>query len=344
MKTILSTLTAPCLSVLLATSAPVFAQVANQGSFDFNPSGLEQTAIPGSSCSGFFMTPSFKCDRINIPAYVARAKDGSRRALVILNGNSGGLDRRHNEYAHFLAENNINAVVLDSFKARGHSGGTGGDLTAGRAKGLDGFNMSIDALTAASELATRPEWGGTKFGYMGESMSGSSAINVTRPYIGQIVQQQSGKLRNFDAVVASYPACIDRNAAEGFKKIPFLLIQPEKDDITLASDCKKQVEWMNARGGDARMVILDGEYHDHDGPWNLQHLKAENTSRCASTRKGDKFVLEGSGKEFPATPDGYREMRDSCKSYGHMSGNRGTPRVGYDKWLVFFNEKLLNTP
>jgi dienelactone hydrolase len=327
--------------LLIAVSSVAHAQ-APQQDIAFRPTGLQQSYIAGHNCSGFWATPSFKCSPIQMPAYFGYAKDGSHKALVILNGNAGGLDKRHGDYARFLMEHNINAVVLDSFAARGQSGGMPTDLSTGRTKGLDGFNMAIDALVAAATLSAMSEWANAKIGYMGESMSGSSAINVVRPYLGQIAKQQVGKLRDFDAVVSIYPACIDKNEVEGFKKIPFLLIQGEKDDITLASECQKQVAWMNARGGNAEIAVLPDEYHDFDGPWRLARLGGENTSKCANTRKGDKFVLDATGQEFPGTSEGYTAMRDSCKFRGHMSGNRGKERVGYDLWLAHFQKYLLN--
>lgn len=328
-------------ALLIAVSCASHAQ-APQQDIAFNPTGLQQSYMPGHNCSGFWQTPSFKCASIQIPTYVGYAKDGNRKALVILSGNAGGLDKRHGDYARFLMEHNMNAVILDSFAARGQSSGTPADLSAGRTKGLDGFNMSIDAMVAAAVFGAMPEWVNAKIGYMGESMSGVSAINVVRPYIGQIVKQQTGTLRDFDAVVSIYPACIEKNTIERFKKTPFLIIHGEKDDIALASECQKQVTWMNARGGEAKITIIPDEYHDFDGPWRLRKAGAENTSKCANTRTGDKFVLDATGQEFPGTPEGYTAMRDSCKFRGHMSGHRDKERVGYDLWLAHFQKYLLN--
>jgi dienelactone hydrolase len=330
------------LAALLITVSGASHAQAPQQDIAFNPTGLQQSYIPGHNCSGFWQTPSFKCAAIQIPTYVGYAKDGSRKALVILSGNAGGLDKRHGDYARFLMEHNINAVVLDSFAARGQSSGTPADLSTGRTKGLDGFNMSIDAMVAAATLGAMPEWTNAKIGYMGESMSGASAINVVRPYIGQIVKQQTGKLRDFDAVVAIYPSCIEKNTIERFKKTPFLIIHGEKDDIALAPECERQVTWMNARGGEVEITIIPDEYHDFDGPWRLRKAGAENTSKCANTRTGDKFVLDATGQEFPGTPEGYTAMRDSCKFRGHMSGHRDKERVGYDLWLAHFQKYLLN--
>lgn len=330
---------------LSAAASSCFAQFFSQPDISFRPTGLEQMSIAGSSCTGFWETPSFKCVQIKIPAYMAGAKDGSRKALVIINGNAGGLDRRHGDYARYLADNNINAMVLDSFMARGHKGGVTSNLNHFRSMGLDGFNMTIDALTVATELSAYPEWAEAKIGYLGESMSGSSAIGVTRPYMGRIVEQRNGgKVRDFDAVAGLYAPCFERNTIERFKNIPLLLVMPEKDDATPAPLCKRQVDWMNARGGNAQYVELPDEHHDFDGPWALKRFQSNNTARCANTRIGDKFVMDDSKKEFPGTPEGYSAMREQCTTSGFNSGHRGKERVGYDIWLAFFQNKLLGQP
>jgi dienelactone hydrolase len=60
-----------------------------------------------------------------VPAYFARVKGGDRHALVVILPGAGGLDKRHSDYANFLASNGINAVVLDPWRARGMQHGSG---------------------------------------------------------------------------------------------------------------------------------------------------------------------------------------------------------------------------
>ena len=326
----------------VALAGLAHAQQPSELDHSFRPDGLDATTIPGTSCTGFWKTPSFQCRPIQIPAYFARAKDGSRSALVVISGNAGGLDSRHPDYARYLAEHNINAVILDSFVARGHQGGVGRDLNSGRNQGLDAVNMSIDAVTAAAVLTSQPEWSKAKLGYLGESLGGSTAINVVRPYIEGIVKEQNPtfRMRNFNAVAALYSACIDRNTIERFKPIPFLLVSAELDNVTLPDACARQADWMNARGGKVQFVVVPGEHHDYDAPWALKYLNSQNTSKCSNVRDGDKFTLESNGKEFPATPQGYNDMTSSCATRGFMTGNRGKPRVGYEIWLKHFQQYL----
>ncbi len=317
-----------------------FAQFGFQSDITFRPDGMENVAFPSTNCTGFYKTPNFNCEKITVPAYLTRAKDGSQKALVILSGNAGGMDKRHADYAKFLSENNINAIIIDSFRGRGHSGGVMTNLSAYGAKGLNGFNMGIDALTASSHFGSLPEWSNAKIGYLGESMSGSAAINVTRPYITRIVKEQRGTVREYDAVAALYPACLERATFESFKPIPFLLVQPEKDEITLARHCKRQVEWMNGRGGKAQYVEIAGEHHDFDGPWRLTVFNTQNTSKCAFLNDGKTYKLDDTGEEFPSTYEGYNALNAKCISRGFTSGNRGTPRLGYEIWGDWFKRHL----
>jgi dienelactone hydrolase len=318
-----------------------------QPDYSFKPTGLEKIEVPGHACTGFFRTPTFNCRQINILTYLGRAKDGSRNSLVILSGNAGGMDSRHLDYAKFLNENNINAVVIDTFKSRGYAGGTAGigtDRNLVRSLGVDSSNMAYDALTVSSRMAETEEWKDTKIGFLGESLSGGAASHLVRQFSAQVVQDRNPgmQVRDFDAIVAIYPPCLDLSPGDKFKTIPFLFILAEKDDATPAENCVRQSAWMNGRGGDTSKVTIPGEYHDFDGPWPLKTFdRSQNTGNCSSTRIGGKFVLTSNGKEFPDTPQGYADMYTTCATVGFKSGHQGKPRLGYDIWLAFFKEKLM---
>lgn len=335
------------LSALLIAAAatfagPVSAQFSTSSDTDFDASKLEKTELPSSACTGFWRTASFKCVPIQIPVYLARAKSGDRSALVLISHGAGPVDKRHSEYAKHLAENGINAMVMAHWVARGMER-SGGDYQVARAKGGDGVNWALDAVSILAQLKQTPEWKDAKVGYLGESMGGAAAVNVTRPYIEAIVKEQM-KLQtvNFDASVGLYPACIDRSDIERFKKVPLLLVSGEKDDITPPATCETQTQWMNARGGDVTMKVLPGENHDWDAPTYRKHVNYENTSKCSNTRKGNVFVLESNGKEYPGTPEGFRDMRNDCRTYGFLMGNRGNQKAGFDVWTKYLSEKLLS--
>jgi dienelactone hydrolase len=174
-------------------------------------------------------------------------------------------------------------------------------------------------------------------------MGGSAAINVTRPYIESIVVDQlNRRVHNFDAIVRLYPGCVDRNTIERFKKVPMLILVGEKDDQGPPALCEKQAEWMNRRGASVEIQVVPGAYHDWDAPYGLRMAKYENTSKCGNTCTGDKFVLDSNGKEYPGTPEGFKAMREDCSYRGHMTGNQGNPKLGYEIWTAYLSKHLLH--
>lgn len=322
-----------------------WAQFGPPSDEGFKPGTMQRVLLPSVSCTGFWKTPSFKCEDIQVPAYMALTAFGDRRALTLVSPGAGGLDRRHSDYAQALAESGINALVLDHWTARGLINAQG-DYQKSRAKGGDAVNYAIDILAITTQLKQQDEWKDAKIGYIGESMGGSAAINITRPYIEAIVQERMNlpvfSVHVPDVAVALYPGCIDRSDIERFKSIPLLIVVGDKDDQAPPAICEKQTAWMNARGGDVTFKVLSGESHDWDAPFHLKMIPAENTSGCANTRIGNKFVLESNGMEYPGTPEGFRDMRNDCRTRGHLAGNRGNPRAGYDIWLAYLSKTLLN--
>ncbi|WP_354399821.1 alpha/beta hydrolase [Variovorax sp. OAS795] len=312
----------------------------------FSTRGLDSEKIPSQKCTGFWKTPSFKCEGVKVPAYFARVKGDNRQALVVISPGAGGLDKRHSEYAKYLAENGINAVVLDNWRARGMDR-SGGDYEVARIKGGDAVNMAIDAIAAMAQLKNAEEWKDARFGFLGESMGGAAAINVTRPYIEAIVQDKMNlpafSAVNFDASVGLYASCVDRSDIERFKKIPVLLVSGDKDDVTPPETCERQTKWMNERGGNVTFKVLKDANHDWDAPTPLRQTNYQNTSKCGNVRVGNKFILESNGKEYPGTPEGLNTMKVDCRTFGTLYGHRGNPKVGFDVWLQFLTDHLLST-
>ena len=102
----------------------------------------------------------------------------------------------------------------------------------------------MDVLTAATYFKERPEWANAKDGHIGESMGGTTAMNLMRPYLRRAFNDLYGKPpAQLDAAVALYAGCTERNTAEAFLPIPLMFMHGEDDDDTLASDCQKQVPW-----------------------------------------------------------------------------------------------------
>jgi dienelactone hydrolase len=307
----------------------------------FDTKGLDGDKILSQSCTGFYKTPGFKCEPVKVPVWFAHAKDGNRGALVVIAPGAGGLDKRHSDYANYLADHGINAVVMDPWRARGMTASTG-DVVAARSKGVDGIGYAADALAIIANLHSQAEWAPTKFGFLGESLGGNGALNVARPFVGSMMAETNGvALVDFDASVALYPACTDRAEVERFKPVPILLMSGSDDTHATAAQCERHTEWMNKRGGNVTFNVLEGALHDWDAPYPERQESAENASACENVLADGKFKLLGTGQEFPGTADGFAALKRTCFTRGFKAGHRGDAKLGYDIWLAFFKDKLL---
>jgi dienelactone hydrolase len=322
---------------VIAFSSNLYAQ---NNSFD--RTGFEQLDIPGQKCTGFYKTPAWKCEPITIPAYIMKAPD--RAALVLISHGSQGLDKRHGDYARQLVSNGISAVVLGHWEARG-LGKIQFDYDKARRQGGDVPNQTLDVLAAITYFKTLSDWTEKKIGHMGESMGGGTAMALTRPYLRRAFNDLYSKPpAKLDALVALYAGCTERNTIESFLPIPLMFLHGEDDDNTLASDCQKQVPWMNNRGGRASITILADQLHDFDAPYPWARWRVENPAKCANLRDGDTFTLEVNGAKYPGTTEGYAQMRKDCIGMtwtGSMAGNKGNPKTGYLEWTAFLKKYLL---
>lgn len=338
----------PVTAGLAVAAVSTLAQAQLFGSFGFGANvfdtkGLDGDKIPSQSCTGFYKTPGFKCESVKVPVWFARAKDNNRAALVVIAPGAGGLDKRHSDYANYLADHGINAVVMDPWRARGMNASTG-DVAAARTKGVDGINYATDALAVIANLRSQAEWASTKFGYLGESLGGNGALNVARPFVGSMMAETNGvALVNFEASVSLYPACTDRAEIERFKPVPILLMSGRDDTHATAAQCARHTEWMNKRGGNVIFKVLEGALHDWDAPYPERQENAENGSACENVLADGKFKLLSTGQEFPGTAEGFAALKRTCFTRGFKAGNRGDAKLGYDIWLQFFKDKLLRT-
>lgn len=310
----------------------------------FDTKGLDSDKLPAQSCTGFYKAPGFKCEAIKVPVHFARVKGGDRKALVVVAPGAGGLDKRHSDYAKYLADNGINAVVMDPWRARGMTASSG-DVVAARSRGVDGINYATDALAIVATLRQQPEWRDAKFGFLGESLGGNGALNVARPFVEAMTRETNGLPAvvnlSFDASVALYAACTDRAEVERFKPVPILLMSGSDDTHATVAQCERHTAWMNARGGNVTFKVLDGALHDWDAPYAERQENAENGSACENILADGKFKLLGTGQEFPGTADGFAALKHTCFTRGFKAGNRGDAKLGYGIWLAFFKDRLL---
>lgn len=326
----------------LAIGIPLTAAAQIPQETAFNPAGLTPMSFTSKSCEGFVDTPSWKCTELQVPGYVLRAKDS--RAVVFISHGSQGLDKRHADYAKALSEAGITAVVLGHWQAR-NLDSVQMDYDKGRRSGGKSTNQVIDVLSAATQLKETAEFKNSKIGHIGESMGGVTALNLTRPYLRRAFNEANGKQpAQLSALVALYPGCFDHFSNEAFTSTPLLFVLGAEDEDSPAKHCIEQAPYMKARGGNASVIVLEGEGHDFDAPYRQTRGKAQNPQKCWNNRDGDIFTLRETGRKYTGTADGFDAMMKDCIGLTWtkaLYGHKASPMTGYKEWLGYFKQQLL---
>jgi dienelactone hydrolase len=294
--------------------------------------------FPSITCFAEFR-PQERCEATNVNAWLYMPEAGTDKIVVISHGTQG-VDKRHYEYAEALVKVGIAALVIDHWTTRG-IGKVNQDYAGNQAKGGRGPTLSIDAIMAVEHL--RKLYPSLKrFGYIGESMGGSSAINLAKFWPYKLVNRRTQKnVQPFDAVVAMYPGCFDYTHDDQYNGKPFLFVLAEKDDDTPAEQCVKYSDWMNSRGGHATTIVLPGEYHDFDADYYKTYWpQAQNPRECSRMVEKSEIIWYKTNERFPNTPEGFAALLRKCTTWGVTSGYTKNRFVAVPFWTEFFAKNL----
>ena len=281
------------------------------------------------------------CKPLNVEATLYQA---SKESIVIVTHNSDGVDERHHRYGKYLQSLGISAVVIEHWKSRGVWGAQR-DFVGWAKRGANAHNMVIDVQHAIHHFKNL---GYQKFGYIGESMGGGVALNLTKKEWQHHYSRVSGKSANqLDSIVGLYGSCNERYSYDGYTASPMLMIMGELDGDAPAKTCRDYAfEWANPRGAKITYLELPGQHHDFDAAFPLKKLQtSQNPSRCISTVDLKTITATLTGKTYPNTPDGWNEWRTICilKAYENPAsyGNTGDPNTGFKEWGAFLVKHLL---
>lgn len=332
------------LRFFLAITTVVFSFAAHADG-EFKSAGLEKLQINSGICNGWWGQASWKCTPASIPGYLAVPNDTSKNIVVIVSHGSQGLDLHHRWYADHLAEQGYYALVLDHWTPRGlgqvqRSGYTKASLGSGG----NALNMAIDTLAATVALRKDERFKNARFAHLGESMGASVARELNRPWVYRAAAQVLGEEPTEPkAFIALYMGCTEKNKNDRFKNIPVLFINGDKDDDTAVGPCRDFVQFMNDRGGNAKLVEIPGAYHQFDSFYKLAYFgDIENPSQCANTGdpEGKIYTLDKTGKTYPFNSEGFAALRKDCIGRGAHAGGSGIEGVGFDLWTNFLAETL----
>lgn len=284
-----------------------------------------------------------KCDAVTIKGSLYQPDKPTDKVVVIVHG-SQGVDQRHLNYARHLNGTGMAALVLDSWTPRG-IGKAQLDFAANEMKGARAYNQALDALRAADALKNTPH-GYKKVGHIGESIGGTAAIWLTKPYLyREYLRLFKTKAPILDANVALYAGCFERIFNDRFLPVPTFFLGAELDNDTPAVHCERFAEWMNGRGGIATVQTLKGQHHDFDAPYRLHTAsRAQNPSDCASYIDGSVRIWDKTGEKFPLDPEGYKNFQRKCIRTAAeapvTTGYLDSPTTGFREWGDFFMKTL----
>jgi dienelactone hydrolase len=177
-------------------------------------------------------------------------------AVVLLHSCAGDWRALDERWGRRIATWGYVTLTVDSFGPRGIRSACGGAPV----------DLALDAYRALAYLARQPSVDASRVAAVGFSLGAWLALSSVER--GAIERASIGKFR---AAVAFYPPCL------GFKDdmtVPVLVLIGERDDWTLAKECRNMVEGrddygISRRRGDGvpmRLVVYPGAAHGFDVP------------------------------------------------------------------------------
>ncbi len=169
----------------------------------------------------------------------------------------GQLAARYQDYAAWLNERGIHALMVDSFGSRGLGSQCG---TRYRDRSIGVVTRRQDVLAALQWLRAQPQIDAARVALMGWSNGATTTLNV--------LDTAHGELPALAGAVAFYPGCetmVKRDAALA-PHVPLLMLLGGADDWTPASPCEQLADAQRARGhADFTRHTYPGAYHGFDG-------------------------------------------------------------------------------
>jgi dienelactone hydrolase len=188
--------------------------------------------------------------------------------------------------------------------------------------------------------------GYAKVGSIGESQGGGAAVMLQQKFMRDQTVRNVKRLYGtdlslapVDAVVGMYGYCGYRNAGrDAYAGTPFLFITGAKDDETPSRYCERHVGWMNARGGNASIVVLPDVGHSFDAPYPQRWVSGPQYAKCDVLADASGISELNSGTHMPGSDPAPIMAR--CISRGFTTGHSGNRFVAVPHWIGFFKQNL----
>jgi len=176
-------------------------------------------------------------------------------AAVVLHGSGGIAPGREHEYAAFLAEHGIAALVVDYYAPRGMTPETPYAL---RVVSVTEFDAVADAYGALDLLARHPAIDPDRIALMGFSYGGMAA----RIAMDERVRRTLAPERNgFAAFVDFYGPCFQAFGTEATNGAPLLTLRGTEDRSNDLAACREREAELRALGVTVESRVYPGAAH-----------------------------------------------------------------------------------
>ena len=207
---------------------------------------------------------------VQLKAHWYTAPGPQAPALVLLHGcggmynAKGSVSERMRDYAAWLNQQGMHALVVDSFTPRGEK-----EICTQRTgtRAVTMAHRRQDALAGLQWLAQRPEVDAQRIGLLGWSNGGSTVLSATNTRHRQV----KDFTRKPAFAVAFYPGC-EAELKRGYApSAPLLLLVGEADDWTSAAACHQLAD--AAVGNKPQIEGYAGAHHGFDSSGPVRLLK-----------------------------------------------------------------------
>ena len=262
-------------------------------------------------------------------------------AMIVMHGIGGlytvdGKKRTYWEYAEFLAENGIAALIVDSHGARG----VGVTSQLGSTE-VSVYTFVADAFSGADMLRTHPAIDSDRIGIMGFSKGGMTTLLATDK---RFVQALTVSGKPFKAHMPIYPGC--QNFPENIKAsgAPVHMLLGEKDNFTGTSGCYEIEGKLKAAGTSVSVTSYPGAYHSWDEsfrPFKSDDISSED---CRWTLKDDGSVWGGGKLPLTNSAEGDAYFRSCSKKATVYVGRDDSANRASRRSVIDFAKKELLMP
>jgi dienelactone hydrolase len=178
-------------------------------------------------------------------------------AVVLLHGCNGNWGRLDEHWGKRIASWGYVTLTVDSFGPRGINNTCGSGAPV---------ELAFDAYRALGFLVRQPYVDPARVALLGFSQGGSLALTSIEH--GAVEQNAQHKFR---AAAAFYPKCL---GSKGNMTVPALIMIGERDDWTLAQECRNMVDgrddWgisrLQGQGVPVRLIVYPDAHHGFDVP------------------------------------------------------------------------------